>query len=156
MIQSWRIVHTDYMASAFDGEGARLTGARWNSEGIPVVYTAGSLSLALLEMIVHLEMKKLLNYFKVIPIQFSSSLVQTIPLEKLSPFWNATPPLYSSQHMGDQWVRENRSAVLCVPSAVVPSEINYILNPQHPEFSNISIGEPIDLPVDPRIVSRLK
>ncbi len=156
MIHSWRIVHTDYMASAFDGEGARLTGGRWNSEGTPIVYTAGSLSLALLEMIVHLEIKNLLNYFKVIPVQFSASLVQTVPLEELSPFWNAAPPLYSSKHIGDQWTQENRSVVLCIPSAVVPNELNYLLNPQHPEFSKISIGDPLDLPLDARIVSKLK
>ncbi len=156
MIESWRIVHTDYMEAAFSGEGARLTAGRWHSEGTPVVYTAGTLSLAMLEMIVHLEMKSLLKHFKVIPVQFSSSLVQTIPLEKLPPFWDALPMSYSSQHVGDQWVHENHAAVLCVPSAVVPTEINYILNPRHPEFSKISIGKPLDLPIDPRIVSRLK
>ena len=55
MAQAWRIVHQDFVASAFDGEGARSTGGRWNSEGTPLVYTAGTLSLALLEIIVHLE-----------------------------------------------------------------------------------------------------
>lgn len=156
MIQAWRIVHQDYRSSAFDGEGARLVGGRWNSEGTPVVYTAGSLSLALLEIIVHLEIKEALKYFKALPVLFDESLIQALALGTLPLLWGSTPPLFSSKAVGDKWVKENQSAVLCVPSAIVPQEKNYLLNPHHPDFSFISIGDPIDLPLDPRVFEKLK
>ena len=66
MIYSWRLVHARYVAHAFDGEGARLYGGRWNSPGRPAVYTAGSLALAALEVLVHMQSRKALsNYWKV-------------------------------------------------------------------------------------------
>lgn len=155
-MQAWRIVHEDYAATAFNGEGARMTGGRWNSEGIPMVYTAGTLSLALLEIIVHLEIKSALKYFKAIPIQFDESWIQFVSTETLPITWNNTPPSFMTQAIGDEWVRQSASAILCVPSAVVPNEQNILLNPLHPEFQNIEIGESIDLPADPRILEKLK
>lgn len=156
MLQAWRIVHQDYVTSAFDGEGARITGGRWNSEGIPMVYTAGTLSLALLEIIVHLEIKNALQNFKAIPITFNESLVEFIQTSTLQITWNSTPPTFVTKAIGEKWVRQSASAVLCVPSAVVPNEQNYLLNPTHPDFKKITIGEQIDLPADPRILERLK
>ena len=152
----WRLVHEDYAATAFDGEGARITGGRWNSEGIPMVYTAGTLSLALLEIIVHLEIKHTLKYFKAIPITFNESLVESVPMGSLPLTWDSTPPSFITKTIGDKWIRQSASAVLCVPSAVVPNEKNYLLNPRHPDFKKIKIGEPIDLPADPRILEKLK
>jgi len=153
---TWRLVHEDYAATAFDGEGARITGSRWNSEGIPMVYTAGTLSLALLEIIVHLETKNTLKYFKAIPISFSDLLVKTIQPAALPLSWNKTPPSFITKTIGDEWVRQLASAVLCVPSAVVPNEQNYLINPRHPDFKKIEIGEQVDLPADPRILKKLK
>ena len=156
MAQAWRIVHEDYAASAFTGEGARIAGGRWNPEGIPVVYTAGSLSLALFEIIVHLEIKRTLHFFKAIPLSFSPDLVQTVSPGSLPPAWNRTPAPPITKAIGDEWVRQAATPVLCVPSAVVPNELNYLLNPRHPDFSAITIGQTIDLPADPRILEKLK
>lgn len=156
MVQAWRITHQDYAACAFDGEGARITGGRWNSEGIPMVYTAGALSLALLEIIVHLEIKAALKYFKAIPITFRRDLIQTVSPDSLPHTWNRTPPPPATQTLGDEWVRQAAAPVLCVPSAVVPNEFNYLLNPHHPDFRSIKIGLTIDLPADPRILEKLK
>ncbi len=156
MIQAWRIAHQDYADAAFDGEGARLTGGRWNSEGVPMVYTAGTLSLALLEIIVHLEIKDALKYFKAIPVKFSESMAQTVPTKSLPLTWNSTPPAFTTKTIGDEWIKQASSPVLRVPSAVVPNELNCLLNPGHPDFSKIKIGQPIDLPADPRILEKLK
>lgn len=156
MAQAWRIVHQDFVASAFDGEGARITGGRWNSEGIPMVYTAGTLSLALLEIIVHLEIKEALKYFKAIPITFSDTLIESVPTNALPPTWNNTPPSFKTKTIGDEWIRQSTSAILSVPSAVVPNELNFLLNPNHPDFEKIQVGEVIDLPADPRIFEKLK
>jgi len=156
MAQAWRIVHQDYAAAAFDGEGARITGGRWNSEGTPVVYTAATLSLALLEIIVHLEIKKALQYFKAIPITFSDTLAKSIPTNTLPLTWNSTPPSFMTKAIGDEWIRQSASAILRVPSSVVPNELNILLNPHHPDFKKIKIGDVIDLPADPRIFEKLK
>ncbi len=155
MIQAWRIVHEDYLATAFDGKGARIAGGRWNSEGVPVVCTAGSLSLALLEIIVHLEIKKALQHFKAIPVSLSEKQTEHVTVN-LPTSWSALPPEFTTQVIGNLWVKRNALPVLSVPSAVVPNETNYLLNPQHSEFSSIAIGQPINLPVDPRMVEKLK
>ena len=155
MPQAWRLVHQKYAHSAFSGEGARLAGGRWNSEGHSVVYVAGSLSLALLEIIVHLEFKEALALYKAIPIEIPEPLLQSIESKKLPSGWSASPPQSSTQFIGNCWMEQQASAVLQVPSAIVPCESNYLLNPNHPEFSQIKLGEPIDLPVDPRVFDRL-
>ena len=156
MIQSWRIVHEDFLNSAFSGEGARLAGGRWNSEGIAVVYTAATLSLALLEVIVHLEINSALNFFKVIPISFEEQWVQPIPRDELPLLWHAAPPCFATKIIGDLWIKEALAPILRVPSAVVPQEFNYLMNPNHPNVSDLQIGTPIDLPLDPRIATKLK
>ena len=155
MPQVWRLVHKNYIHSAFSGEGARLAGGRWNAEGYAVVYTAGSLSLALLEIIVHLEFKEALKHYKAIPVDISDRLVQSVEFGKLPDGWNASPPESCTQFIGNCWVEQQASVVLKVPSAIIPNESNYLLNPALPEFSRIKIGAPIDLPVDPRVFDML-
>ena len=155
MPQAWRLVHQKYVHSAFSGEGARLVGGRWNSEGNSVVYTAGSLSLALLEIIVHLEFKEALKRYKAIPTEIPEVLLQSIDPSKLLDGWSGSPPQSSTQFIGNCWAEGLTSAVLKVPSAIVPHEFNYLLNPAHPEFNQITLGDPIDLPVDPRVFEKL-
>ncbi|VGO20090.1 RES family NAD+ phosphorylase [Pontiella sulfatireligans] len=155
MPTAWRLVHKKYMHSAFSGQGARLAGGRWNAEGHAVVYTAGSLSLALLEIIVHLEFKEALKLYKAIPVDIPDSLLQSIDPAKLPDGWSASPPQPCTQFIGNCWMERLSTVALRVPSAIVPNESNYLLNPAHPEFSQIKVGEPIDLPVDPRVLERL-
>ncbi len=155
MPQAWRLVHRKYVHSAFSGEGARLAGGRWNSEGNAVVYTAGSLSLALLEIIVHLEFKEALKLYKAIPIEIPVRLLQVIDPARLPDGWSASPPQSLTQFIGNCWVEGLADAVLKVPSAIIPNEFNYLLNPNHPEFDQIKRGAPIDLPVDPRVFDKL-
>ena len=155
MPQAWRLVHRKYVYSAFSGEGARLAGGRWNSEGHSVVYTAGSLSLALLEIIVHLEFKEALKLYKAIPVEIPENLLQSIDPAKLPEGWGASPPQSGTQFIGNCWMEQQASAALKVPSAIVPNESNYLLNPTHSDFAQIKLGAPIDLPVDPRVLARL-
>ncbi len=155
MPQVWRLVHGKYVHSAFSGDGARLAGGRWNSEGHAVVYTAGSLSLALLEIIVHLEFKEALKFYKAIPVEVPEVLLQSIDPTKLLEGWSKSPPQSSTQFIGNCWVEGEGSAVLKVPSAIIPNEFNYLLNPAHPEFDRVKRGVPIDLPVDPRVFAKL-
>ena len=156
MLTAWRLVHKNYLISAFSGEGARLAGGRWNSEGFPVVYTAGSLSLAMLEIIVHLEFKETLTLYKALQLSIPSKICEQVDVSRLPPDWNDALPHPASQIIGNRWIQMQRSAVLEVPSAIVPAENNFLLNPSHADFGRIRIGDPIDLPVDPRVLSKLK
>lgn len=153
MIQAWRIVPTTRAKHAFDGEGARLYGGRWNSPGLPLVYTAGSRALAALEILVHLQPTDTPPAYARIEVVFPEDLVQTIPpelfgQEDLGP---AVQP--DTQNAGDAWIRAMSSPVLSVPSAIIPEEPNYLLNPRHPRFPEITRQTPEIWCLDPRLVN---
>lgn len=156
MVTAWRLVHEDFLPSAFSGEGARLAGGRWNSEGFAMVYTAESLSLALLEIIVHLEFKEALKRYKAIPVSFRESAVEAVKPGAFPEGWNGVVPHPSTQLTGNHWLRNCSSPALRVPSAIVPVESNILLNPAHPDFQSLEIGAPIDLPLDPRVLDKLR
>ena len=152
-IVAWRITSRTYQEQAFEGEGARLYGGRWNSEGVPMTYLAGSLALAALEQMVHLGSAELVEgqfvRFRVtIPARCVLSLDRhALPGEGKS----GTRHLDATRGLGDSWAQSKDSAVLRVPSAVVPEEDNYLLNPAHPAMEEINIGEPEPLTFDERL-----
>lgn len=148
--RAFRVVKKRWVASAFDGKGAREFGGRWNSPGHPAVYCAGHVSLAILEVVVHADLA-LAPYYVVIPVTFDEALVEGLDSKRLPSAWRHHPAPAAVVALGDAWLREFRSPILRVPSAVVPTESNFILNPLHPEFGKIEIGEPEILEVDPRI-----
>jgi len=150
-LEAWRIVKARYAGGAFSGEGARLYGGRWNSPGVPVVYTAQHQSLAVLEVLVGLEDASVLPRFVLFRIEFDERLVETLADADLPRDWRANPPPRATQRLGDAWAAEARSAVLNVPSAVVPAERVYLLNPRHPDFGAIAIEGPYPYAFDPRL-----
>lgn len=152
MRTAWRIVKKQYAATAFDGEGSRLYGGRWNSPGQRPVYVAGARSLAALEMLVHLDRVTLLESFVLIPCDFSESLVVTVDRVTLPARWRRYPAPSELAAIGDEWIQSARSAVLAVPSVVIEDEINFLLNPAHPDFRTISIGVPERFEFDERLV----
>ena len=151
MVQGWRIVKASRVATAFDGEGARMHGGRWNSPGGRVVYVSESRALATLEVLAGLGGTTALPAYSLIRVSFDERLLEDVTLEALPRGWDARPPGAPSQAVGDSWLRRVQSAVLRVPSVIVPAEHNYLLNPQHPDFGSIVIGEPNVLHVDPRL-----
>ena len=151
MLTAWRIVQAKYLNKAFSGDGARLYGGRWNSKGVAVVYTAGSLALASMELVVNLPSPKLLQAFVRIPVHVNPALVESMESENLPRDWTSRPISPATKAIGDRWVKEQRSAVLRVPSIVVPEEHNYLLNPNHPDFAKIEIGQPAVYYFDPRL-----
>ncbi|MCM2316263.1 MAG: RES family NAD+ phosphorylase [Thermoanaerobaculia bacterium] len=151
MLTIWRLTKTKYLASAWDGEGARVVGGRWNSVGTPVVYTSATLSLALVETLVHLP-SGVLPAYTAIPIELDESLVTILESLVLPTNWRDDPPPASTQALGDAWVFRAEGAALKVPSVVVPEEFNYVLNPNHADFARASIGLPRPFPFDPRLV----
>jgi len=151
MRQAWRIVKEKYAATSFSGEGASRTGGRWNSRGVWVVDTSGTKSLAALETLVHLNPPVLFRYVT-IRIEFDDALVEMFAPAHLPPDWQEEPPPPSTREIGDLWVKESRSAVLELPSVIVPGEHNYLLNPAHRDFRKISIAKPEPFAFDPRLL----
>jgi RES domain-containing protein len=151
-ITAWRIVKARYAANAFDGEGARLEGGRWNSPGIPVVYTSESAALAALEMLVHLGRGAILGAYVLIACMFDEELVSRLDPKRLAKNWRSYPAPRELQVIGNEWVKSGSSAVLQVPSVVVASDSNYLLNPRHSDFKGIRILNPQTFEFDSRLL----
>lgn len=150
-VTAWRIVQARHQEDAFSGEGARLHGGRWNSKGTPVIYTSGSIALAALELLVNLPSPKLLEAFVRIPVSFPPDFIKIISPSELPKDWRDHPISPSTREMGDRWALKNSSAVLRVPSVVIPEEFNYLLNPTHPDFAQIRIGKSLLYQFDHRL-----
>jgi RES domain-containing protein len=148
----WRIVKTARVAAAFDGEGARLHGGRWNSPGTPMVYTAENVALATLEILVHLQSSAALSNYSLISAAFDDPRVEHLDRALLPPDWNTYPAPVELQEIGDQWVAASRSFVLRVPSAVVFGQSNYLINPRHRDFPRLVIGAAQPFVFDPRLL----
>lgn len=151
MPTAWRIVKSRYAESAFDGEGARQFGGRWNSPGTRMIYCSESLSLATLELLVNLESSELLRAYTAFPLTFPDRIVQDLDPTLLPANWRNYPPPVELQLLGDHWIADRASAVLRVPSVVVDHEHNLLLNPVHPDFAQITIGKPQPFKFDPRL-----
>ncbi len=155
IITAWRITKRKYKEVAFTGEGAEESGGRWNSEGTRIVYASSSISLAILEILVNLQDEKILSTYDVIPFHFGDNLIKSLDVEGLPEDWAASPSSLSAKSIGDEWVQSKTSLILEVPSVVVPSEINYLINPSHADFVQITYDDPIPLPLDERLIDLL-
>ena len=153
-LTAWRIVKAQQAHQAFSGAGARLYGGRWNPRGIGVVYTAGSLALAALEVLVHLEGAQRMESYVQIPVEFDASLCLNLDLHSLPSDWADNPAPVSTQALGREWVEAEISAVLGVPSAIVPDEMVYLLNPGHADFAGVEMGRPDSFRFDRRLLKR--
>jgi RES domain-containing protein len=148
-IIAWRIVLAKRATSTFSGEGARLNGGRWNNKGTAIVYTAGSISLASMEILVNLPSPMLLARFVRIPVEFDEALISEVTA--LPSGWQSRPASPETKAIGGSWAASLRSAVLQVPSVVVPEEFNYLLNPNHPDWDQIQIKAPGVYHLDSRL-----
>jgi len=153
MPEAWRIVKAKHFTTALSGEGAAKTGGRWNSRGVLAVYASSTKSLAALETLVHLNPPVFFRYVA-FRIQFDDELIERVPLNTIPANWQIEPPAPSTKAIGDIWVREARSAVLEVPSIIIPGEPNYLLNPAHPDFKRIAIGKSEPFAFDARLFTR--
>jgi RES domain-containing protein len=152
MIRAWRLIKAEHADDAFSGEGARRGGGRWNSKGVRIIYTSGSLSLATLEVMVHTPFYRALKNYVCIPIDFDLSLSQSIRTEDLPDNWTADPIPQSVKDVGDRWVQNQQSVILKVPSAIIPVEYNYLINPSHPDFEKVVIHSPQKFAFDHRLL----
>lgn len=140
---AWRITKRKHGKTAFSGSGARKYGGRWNSPGTTIVYTAQTQSLAVLEMLVHLGGPEMLQHYVLIGVEIDAGLVREVEPSDLPRNWREDPAPLGSRKIGDEWVESEASAVLQVPSTLVPAESNFLLNPVHVDFAKLVVGEPI-------------
>lgn len=129
MTRAWRITHARFVDSAFDGEGAYLYGGRWNNPGGRIVYVSGSLSLAALELLVNGVQPYEIEQFVSISVDFPEKIVQVLNFKTLPSHWAESPAPDEIKAIGDTWLASKTSAVLQVPSAVIPDECNFLINP---------------------------
>ena len=152
MVFAWRIVQAHVADRAFTGEGARRYGGRWNSKGFAVVYTSSSTSLAILEVLVHIPIYGLLEEYVCFPVEFDQNFVVSLEMDNLPDNWKNDPPPRAIKQIGDSWVESQESVILEVPSTIVPTEKNYLINPAHPDIKKIKIGSPTTFEFDSRLI----
>ena len=150
MPPTWRLTTARFADTAFSGDGARRFGGRWNPKGTAVVYTACTLSLAMLEMLV--QDQPLRARYVAVPADIPDDLAtERIDPADLPADWRDPAARDTLRRIGAEWVRRQDTAILAVPSAVIPIETNYLLNPAHPDFGRVGIGAPELLEADQRL-----
>ncbi|MCC6739998.1 MAG: RES domain-containing protein [Planctomycetia bacterium] len=152
MTVAWRLVKWHRRGQAFTGEGASRYPGRWNPLGLRAVYLAESPGLAVLEMFVHLETSDALHHFALVRVDIPDRVrIQEAP-RRLPADWRRNPPAASTRRIGGDWLRRGRTALLRVPSVLVPHATNLVLNPLHPDFPRIRIGPPERFRLDFRLL----
>jgi RES domain-containing protein len=135
----WRICRQIHAARAFSGEGARLYGGRWNSQGVKVVYTSSSLALAAVETFVHLEPNLRPDDLVSIEAEIPDDVAnERLDLKSLPRKWHELRD-ESLRAFGDRWIIANQTVALHVPSAAIHGEWNILLNPEHSDFRKLKI-----------------
>ncbi|MGY5957646.1 RES domain-containing protein [Kosakonia sp. BK9b] len=133
----YRLVTRRYASEAWTGSGANLYGGRWNHKGHPAVYVASSISLAALEMLVHIHSDSMLRQYGLFSIEIPDKDIEFLDTQWLPADWQEYPAPLSTMDLGTAWLEANSSVALVVPSCVVPLENNAVLNPHHPGFSTL-------------------
>ena len=152
MITAWRLVKPRHAAAAFNGEGARIHGGRWNSPGTRVAYASDSIALAALEVLAHLQSTAVLQTYSLASLRFPEASIEVLAASALPARWRRFPSPRENQAIGDRWVVEGRSLILRVPSAIVPAAANFLINPLHADFDKVVVGRPERFAFDPRLL----
>ena len=152
---AYRLVPSAHADSAFSGAGSRLYDGRWHFKGCDIAYVADSRALAVLEQLVHTTVNLLPLPYQCFAVTVPKGLaLSAVRPENLPANWRDTPIPAELQQIGDTWLADKKTAVLRVPSALIPQEDNFILNLQHQEFSQLAISAPTPLDLDARLLTR--
>jgi RES domain-containing protein len=153
-VRVWRLVRKRRLPDAFTGEGSRVAGGRWNSPGIRMVYTSTSLSLATLEYLVRANPLRAPHDIYSIWADVPDDLrLEIIRPDQLVKKWRQyDPPVQALRDLGHAWFIRARTAVLQVPSAIIPEENNFLLNPTHDDFVRIKTGQSMRVSFDGRLI----
>ncbi len=148
----WRVTRMAHAEQPLGGEGARRYGGRWNHVGVAVVYTSQSLSLAVLEYLVNLTMTDLPDDLVSIQIEISDDLPRAeISIKDLPDNWRTFPGIEELKDIGTDWAGKGTAPILVVPSVVIPSERNYLINPTHVQSNRINIVSVEPFALDTRL-----
>jgi RES domain-containing protein len=151
----YRVCRTQF-ANDLSGTGSRIYGGRWNSPGIAAVYTSESKSLAVLESLTNTPPGILINYFSILTIEISGKFfIDEIPEESLPGNWNEFPAPGILARLGDKWLKEGQNLLLKIPSAIITSESNFIINPVLIDLKKVKIISTQKLELDKRIITQL-
>ncbi len=152
-MRAYRLAKARYADTALDGSGAKAHGGRWNSKGVPMVYASDSIALAALELLVHLHRGDILNQYRLYSLELPDDSVLSLDVRALPPDWRRDPAPMSTAKIGDEWAASLQSPALAVPSTVVPSQQNILLNPAHEDFHKlIADATNAAFDFDPRLI----
>lgn len=147
----YRICKRTRAKAAFRGDGARRYAGRWHHTGIPMVYTAQSLSLAAFEQLVHFDLDIAPTDFVSIELEIPRGVTIRRPVKTLPENWAEIPAPEETRDFGSHWFESMNSVVMVVPSAVIVGEMNILLNPVHEDFARLEQGKPKAFVFDPRL-----
>ena len=153
-MRMYRIADKEYITDK-EGIGAKLFGGRWNKVDCPCLYTSEHISLAFLEKLVHAQNKQNMNNLALLEIEIPEKeiFIFHIDSDKLQKNW-PSDPIYT-QWIGEQILIDYSITAFSVPSALIPLERNYILNPRASQFNLIKYLNIIDFKTDYRLISKL-
>jgi len=147
----YRLTALRYVDAAFSGEGARRVGGRWTPIGYPVVHAASSIALAVLETLVHVD-PSVMPAHRVIAVDVPDAIpITSISMADLPDDWRSTPPSATLRDLGKAWLDAGETALMQVPSVIVPEESNCLVNPLHADFSRLAISSPAPFKIDRRL-----
>lgn len=145
----WRITRKRFLDEALSGEGASRYPGRWNHRDTPMVYAASHASLAVLEYLANLDIATLPNDLVLLTLAIPDDVAQ---FERMPEGWDARPPIAATRDLGTEWIQSRRTIALSVPSVILPSENNILLNPLHPDIGKVGVSPPFDFHFDPRLI----
>ena len=150
-MEVFRLVRNQFVQT-LSGKGAAINGARWNSQGVEMIYTATNRSLAMAEVAVHFSIATLPKNYMMVTLNIPDDIeIASLNPQLLPPNWNQFPHAVATQQLGNNFIMENQFCCLRVPSVVTQGDFNVLINPQHILFSRIQIVEVVNFPFDQRI-----
>jgi len=149
----YRLSRTKY-AGDLSGKGAEISGGRWNSKGIAMIYTGQTIALCMAEVAVHIPFGIIPMDYELITLEIPDDEIFELKKSKLPDDWKALPNAYSTQIIGDEFVKKSKHMILKVPSVVVQGEFNLLINPNHPKIKKVKIKKTQTFSFDQRLFVR--
>jgi|WetSurMetagenome_2_1015567.scaffolds.fasta_scaffold151441_1 RES domain-containing protein len=154
--KAYRICDNKY-SDDLSGQGAKIYGGRWNSKGTPIVYTSCTKALAVLELLVHASIYLLPQNLVLITISIPDKVkINEYKIKELPDNWRTYPAPVQTQMLGDDWIKSKETLILKIPSVIIPSEYNFLLNPIHKDIKRIRIIKKEKFEFDKRLLNTLK
>lgn len=145
----YRITAPAHVGAALSGQGAAVAPGRWNSSGVRMGYTAGSVGVAMLELLVHIGRENVPGDRRLLTLEIPADAIEALAV--LPDGWNRLPYTATVRRAGDDWIASGRSLAIRVPSAIARHEVNVLVNPSHPRFGEIALVDDEPLAFDSRL-----